>query len=82
VGGNFYCHICPQLKSLQGAPTSVGGDFNCHECPQLDPREVDLVENHPELFRVWLKLGTPPIEEFLDPQSKYRGAVKGKKFGI
>jgi len=82
VGGNFWCYNSPQLESLEGAPASVGGNFGCHKCPQLDPREVDLVENHPELFRLWLKLKTPPIEEFLDPQGKYRGALQGKKFGI
>jgi len=82
VGGNFGCHYSPRLKTLEGAPTSVGGDFRCDYCPQLDPREVDLVENHPELFRLWLKLKTPPIEEFLDPQGKYRGALQGKKYGI
>jgi len=82
VGRGFFCSNCHQLETLEGAPTSVGGNFYCNNCPQLDPREVDLVENHPELFRLWLKLKTPPIEEFLDPQGKYRGAVKGKKFGI
>jgi len=82
VSGSFACSHCFQLQSLQGAPSSVGGDFYCNDCPRLDPREVDLAENHPELFRLWLKLKTPPIEEFLDPQGKYRGALQGKKFGI
>ena len=35
VSGSFYCHDCPSLTSLEGAPQKVGGDFACDACPSL-----------------------------------------------
>jgi len=39
VSGNFYCYSCPNLKSLEGAPSSVGGSFNCSNCTSLTSLE-------------------------------------------
>ena len=35
VKGNFDCHSCDSLKTLEGAPSKVGMDFDCHECKSL-----------------------------------------------
>ena len=39
IKGNFYCYDCPNLESLQGAPSSVGRNFSCHGCPNLESLE-------------------------------------------
>ena len=45
VSGDFYCHSCQNLTSLQGAPKEVSGDFSCNNCTNLTslhgaPKEV------------------------------------------
>lgn len=36
VSGEFDCHDCPNLRSLQGAPDDVGADFSCTFCLSLN----------------------------------------------
>ena len=77
VKGDFDCHGCTSLTSLEGAPTSVGGDFSCYGCTSLTSQELEIAKDE-ELLSLWLK-SRLPIKDFLE---KYRGAITGRKFGL
>jgi hypothetical protein len=39
VAGDFFCHGCTSLTSLEGAPSLVAGDFFCYGCTSLTSLE-------------------------------------------
>ena len=73
----FNCSGCTSLTSLQGAPQAEKY-FNCVDCPKLDPEEVNLLKEDPELFKKWLASGT----SFKEWKEKKRGMITGTRYGL
>lgn len=77
TAGRVIVMDCLKLKTLQGGP--VAGEWNF--APTTGDRlkvEIDFLENHPELFNIWIR-SDMNLKDFLH---KHRGPVMGKKFGI
>ena len=45
IYGSFYCSLCENLTSLEGAPKEVGGVFYCKSCDKLEESGIYLVQD-------------------------------------
>ena len=78
VNGSFSCQDCKNLTSVMGASPHIGLIFNYKDCHKIPNDERDILREGEELRSMWLASGLP-AKDFM---VKYRGKIKGGKFGI